>query len=277
MNLKNLDKFMVIDKTWDSDRDDCDMYSSAADCLIVQYPEWFDDCETIEDCENILEEKKEENEELILIDYLDDERGNLSYGAADLKGAVIIEYGSIGRWNGTKRGLNVLEVKNIGELLTSDCEQWMCYVDAATGEFCKSEYHHDGRNHYEYRELTCDRDEFEEMLEQAEPGEMAELVSKYSKSIGSRVAEVYGWDLESAAAIEKQLKGLLKEGYTYQHVGEIRRLVVQEKMSIDQAKLSVKLDNSLDKRMANAEKQVEKQIPRNSMQHETAENNFVRE
>ena len=248
---------MVIDKMWDSDRDDCDMYDRTAEYLIDEYPEWFENCETIEECERVIEEKKAEDEELFLNDYLDDERMNLSFGTANLQGAVIIEVGSIGRWNGTLTGLNILDASNIGELLTSNHPQWMCYVDKATGDFCKREYHHDGSNHYDYRELICDKDEFKEMLEQAKPGELAELVSKYSKSIGTRVADVYGWDLEAAATIEAQLKGLIKEGYSLKHINDVRKMLVLDGLSIDEAIVNIDVQRhfekcSLDSKVANA-------------------------
>ena len=193
-NQNHTGKYIVYDGMWDSDKDECNLYSETADYFLDNCPEWFDSCETIEDLEDVLEERKED---ILWDSKLYDERTNLSYGDAELNGVAILEVGSIGRWDGKRHGLNVLEPNNIGELLTSDCEQWICYVDKKSGDFYKSEFHHDGANYYEYRELTCDKYEFEDMLDNAKPGEMDELVEKYSKPIGWRIANVYGWNLNN--------------------------------------------------------------------------------
>lgn len=194
------DRYMIYDGMWGSDAHECDMYSRTAEFLIDEYPEMFEDCKTIEECEEVA---KEDYDLHCVGMYLEDERGNLSYGDAELNGVTILEVGSIGRWNGTSYGVNILEPKNIGELLTSNCEQWICYVDKESGDFYKSEFHHDGSNHYEYRELTCDKYEFEDMLDAAKPGDMDALVEKYSKPIGYRVASVYGWDLGNKSVDER--------------------------------------------------------------------------
>ncbi len=201
-------KFMIYDGTWDSNKDDCNKYCWCADYLVDQEAELFDDCETIENCMEVLENEFEARNNVSdsIFDGLGDEQSNLSYGTAKLDNAVIIEVGSIGRWNGTSHGLNILDIENIGELLTSDCPQWMCYVDKATGELCKAEHHHDGSNFYTYRELTCDKDTFEDLLEQCSPGEMDNLVEKYSKPAGWRAADVYGWDLGKKPSLEEQMK-----------------------------------------------------------------------
>jgi len=195
------DKFIVIDNMWDHWRDDCNMYDYAAEYLADEHPEWFYDCETVEECDEAL--RTEYKEGKYEVDTLRDKQRDLSYGPAILSGKTILEVGDIGRWNGVSHGLNPLNPENIGNLLKSNHEQWMFYVNKETGEFCKLEAHHDGRNHYTYRELTCEWDEFEELLEKMKEGELDELVEKHSAPIGWRIAEIYGWELNGNSLDQK--------------------------------------------------------------------------
>ena len=139
----------------------------------------FEDWETVDVTDTIYEE----------IDmWFDDEQSNL-YRNLDGR---ILAIASVGRWNGRVSGYKILG-DNLNEVLTCSigCDEKEVYCDAynvhATG------YHHDGRNHVEFREIREDRniDNLLNKLYMNEPVTRREI-NYYTKSLRSYIQKIYG-------------------------------------------------------------------------------------
>ena len=120
--------------------------------------------------------------------YLDDERANLNKKVD----GRILAIGDLGFWNGRASGYKIIESKNIGDILCSDCEYVEWYGDGYN--IRSTECHHDGRNYCLYRVIREDRN-IENLLDAIYNGE--EITSRklnyYTKSLYKDVANVYGW------------------------------------------------------------------------------------
>ena len=120
--------------------------------------------------------------------YLDDERTNLN---VQTKNKLII-CASLGLWHGRVNGVGkILDTTNIADLLSADYDDVDWYCDDK--DFKGRMYHHDGTNHYIYRELKDDVDEDEIFHLMYEREFDEEAMEKYSTSILPYIAEVYGW------------------------------------------------------------------------------------
>ena len=119
---------------------------------------------------------------------IDDERINLR---VQTKNKLII-CASLGLWHGRVNGVGkILDTTNISDLLFADYDDVHWYCDDK--DFKGTMYHHDGRNHYIYRELKDDVDEDEvfNLMYNKEFDE--EAMEKYSTSILPYISKVYGW------------------------------------------------------------------------------------
>ena len=98
----------------------------------------------------------------------------------------------MGLWNGRRTGYKILG-NNLNEVLTCGigCDEKEIYCDAynvyATG------YHHDGRNHVEFREIREDRniENLTDKLYSGQPVTRKEI-NYYTKSLLPYVKQVYG-------------------------------------------------------------------------------------
>ena len=123
--------------------------------------------------------------------YLYDERANLD----KVLPHPIICIADLGRWNGRCMGYKMIESGNIADCLyDSNCDYCTWYVDRYN-DLCFSGAHHDGTNHYLYRELRDLSDkQMENFLEKLHTGRLTRRdITRYTTSIGSHIQRVYGW------------------------------------------------------------------------------------
>ena len=92
-------------------------------------------------------------------------------------------------------GYKMIESGNIADCLwDGECDYCTWYVDRYN-DLCFSGAHHDGRNHYLYRELRDLSDkQMENFLEKLHTGRLTRRdIRRYTTSIGSHIQRVYGW------------------------------------------------------------------------------------
>jgi len=141
-----------------------------------------DDCDP-DDEDDIYEWMEETNN-----DYLYDERANLN---KKVDGRILV-IGDLGLWNGRKSGYQIIDSRNIKDILYADCDSVEWYGD---GYNIRSvQHHHDGTNYCLYRIIREDRN-INNLLDAIYNGE--EITNKklnyYTKSLYKDVADVYGW------------------------------------------------------------------------------------
>lgn len=127
-------------------------------------------------------------------DNLGDERLNL---AIQLEHPIVI-LADVARWNGACFGYKVIESGNISDILYSlvrgaSNSHW--YSDGAN--ICCDEAHHDGTNHYVYRELLAPIEDIKDGL--FDDRKRERTIQKYTRSIAPNVHKVYGWGEEVSA------------------------------------------------------------------------------
>lgn len=123
--------------------------------------------------------------------YLDDEKVNLDMVLPH----SIICIADLGLWYGRRMGYKMIESGNIADCLyDSDCDFCTWYVDRYN-DLRFSGVHHDGRNHYLYRELRDLSDkQMENFLEKLHTGKLTRRdIRRYTTNIGSHIQRVYGW------------------------------------------------------------------------------------
>lgn len=124
-------------------------------------------------------------------DYLEDDRINL-----DIKlDNPIIVIADIGRWNGRFSGCREIASGNIADCLYTDMDYATWYVDK-NGDLRCDAVHHDGINHYLYREYKPDISEIqkENFREKVFSGTITrEDITKKTRRLGDEIAKVYGF------------------------------------------------------------------------------------
>ena len=150
-----------------------------ADFLQEEYPEVTDPDEQYELC-------CEMN-----ANYLDDERMNLDIELPH----PIICIADLGRWDGRCMGYKMIESGNIADCLwDGECDYCTWYVDRYNN-LRFTGVHHDGTNHYLYRELRDLSDkQMENFLDKLRTGNLIRRdINRYTTSVGVHVNKVYGW------------------------------------------------------------------------------------
>lgn len=118
-----------------------------------------------------------------------DERMNLNITTKN----PILVIADLGLWNGRKSGYKVLTTQNVGDILSTHCGDYATYYADCDDVRC-DDTHHDGTNHYIFRELVGSEDECQPLLEAIFYGmDYSVELRKYSRSILPYVAGVYGW------------------------------------------------------------------------------------
>lgn len=119
----------------------------------------------------------------------EDELTNLN---KELDGRVLA-IASMGLWDGRVTGYKILS-NNLNEVVKSSigCDEKHVYCDRYN--VLAEGYHHDGRNYVEFREIREDKniDELLNKIYMNIPITRAEI-RKYTKSLRSKVKEVYGF------------------------------------------------------------------------------------
>lgn len=122
-------------------------------------------------------------------EYLDDEKRNLDQ---KLQGRIVI-LADLGLWNGRKNGYKILG-KNLNEIFSIGGFDYADFYGDRYDIRC-DEIHHDGTNHYLFREIREEKDA-EKFLNKIYNGEeiSRKTLNYYTKSIRPEVAKIYGWE-----------------------------------------------------------------------------------
>lgn len=120
--------------------------------------------------------------------YLDDEKCNL-----DIDCRQVVCIADVGRWDGRRKGFRFLGMNVNSIFLDDECDYHTFYSDG--DEVRCDASHHDGTNHYLFRQLKdgVGRYEFQEAFCSAKIGSLDEIVEKYTDSLAPIVNNVYGW------------------------------------------------------------------------------------
>lgn len=120
--------------------------------------------------------------------WLDDEKLNL-----DIDCRQVVCIADVGRWDGRRMAFRFLGTNVNSIFLSDECDYHTFYSD---GDDVRCEaVHHDGTNHYLFRQLKdgVDQYEFREAFLSAQRGELDAVVEKYTDSLAPIVNNVYGW------------------------------------------------------------------------------------
>ena len=101
----------------------------------------------------------------------------------------------LGRWEGRRFGFKLIESGNIADCLWDpECDYCTWYVDRYNN-LRFTGVHHDGTNHYLYRELRDLSDkQMENFLDKLHTGNLIRRdINRYTTSVGIHVNKVYGW------------------------------------------------------------------------------------
>lgn len=121
-------------------------------------------------------------------DYLYDERVNLN---KKVDGRILIIC-DLGLWNGRRSGYQIIDSRNIKDILYADCDYVEWYGDGYNIRSVQN--HHDGTNYCLYRVIREDRN-INNLLDAIYRGEKitSSKLNYYTKSLYRPVADVYGW------------------------------------------------------------------------------------
>lgn len=125
--------------------------------------------------------------------YFDDEKCNLNLPT---KGRII-EIADIGLWNGRRMGYSLLNEHNIRACLNfkRDCEYGEWWVNSHNN-LRSRQSHHDGTHFILYREVKPEitSDQLDNFCWKLYSGKATSKdITKYTRAIGKRVKDVYGW------------------------------------------------------------------------------------
>lgn len=146
----------------------------------IDYSDW--------DKEKFEEEMREINNE-----YFHDEQLNLNIPTE----GRIIAIADLGLWNGRRMGYKLKDEKNIRACLSfdADCGYGEWWVDSHNN-LCSRQTHHDGTNFLLYREVKPEitSDQLDNFCWKIYEGKAtAKDITRYTRSLGKRIKNVYGW------------------------------------------------------------------------------------
>lgn len=156
----------------------------------LNYEDWREDLEALyPDAEGYNEDERIRIMYEINDEDLETEKTNLNKEL----GHNVIVFGKLELWFGQRLGYKKLGT-NLNSIFSGTCGDYLTwYVE---GEEVKcTDIHHDGTNHYVYRVLKSDIDQFE-FDEYACEHTVNEAFEKFTKPLGHYVAEIYGFKLE---------------------------------------------------------------------------------
>lgn len=125
--------------------------------------------------------------------YFDDERCNLNIPTE----GRIIEIADVGLWDGRRVGYKLLNEHNIRACLNlkRGCEYGEWWVDSHNN-LRSSQTHHDATHYILYREVKPEisSDQLDNFCWKLYKGKATSKdITKYTRSLGKRVKDVYGW------------------------------------------------------------------------------------
>lgn len=132
-------------------------------------------------------------------EYLDDERSNLNIEC----GNDIVVFAVLGLWDGYHNASKDLHRGNIADVFGNvhSCDYVTWYVDELGDLRCKG-IHHDGTNNYMYRVWKDGVSEEQKQSFRRKWGEKRATrkdLNRYTRRIGDKVADVYGWDVRKSS------------------------------------------------------------------------------
>lgn len=151
----------------------------------------YDYCKNCKDkgncqyCDVFLEEI-----EMINQSYLEDELDNLNIPTKN----DILVIAVLGLWNGKRNGFKFLKNRNVNAIFSLCEDSSSFYCDGYN--LCADCTHHDGTNHYVFRELKdgVDREKIQAFMYRQNYVLTPAQISKYTKSLRPYVKEVCGWE-----------------------------------------------------------------------------------
>lgn len=153
--------------------------SDYADFLREEYPEVTDPIEQYKLC-------CEMN-----YSYLDDEKANLDIELPH----EIICIADLGLWYGRRIWYKLLEFSNIADCFYEPGYDYCTWYVDRYNDLRFTGVHHDGTDHYLYRELRGLSDkQMENFLNKFHTGKLTRRdINRYTTSVGVHVNKVYGW------------------------------------------------------------------------------------
>ena len=114
------------------------------------------------------------------------------YKGRDPEEAAYVILADLGPSNGRRQGYKVIDSGNIKDILYSQSDgecKWYCNGY----DICCDECHHDGTNHYIYREIR-NEDNIDNFLDRIYDGEKItrRTINYYTRSIAKDIGSVYG-------------------------------------------------------------------------------------
>ena len=157
----------------------------------INLDDWRDDL--ISEDPDLTETELYERADEINAWYLNDERASLDIKLDDF----IIVIADLGLWYGRRRGYREIRTANVSACLYPCLDQsgieW--YVDERK-DLCARESHHDGTNYYLYRVWRPETTEWQRQnfMGKIYDGTVTRKdINRYTRRLGDKVAEVYGW------------------------------------------------------------------------------------
>ncbi len=120
--------------------------------------------------------------------YLEDERDNLDIQLSH----PILLIANLGLWNGKRTAYSIIWSGNIKDILYAKLSTSKTHWYCDGYNICCDEIHHNGTNHYIYREIR-DEENIQTFLNKIYNGEdIKKSMNYYTRSIATDVARVYG-------------------------------------------------------------------------------------
>lgn len=141
--------------------------------------------------------------------YLNDEKENLDC----IVSGEILCIGERNLWNGTTFEISRVQGNNLTDCLTSrtrNADDVEFYVEKDTLELKQNDYHHDGTNHFTYREVKAGvtEEQLDEFFKKCYTDKVTQAdIDKITEPMGKYVQKVYGFEVnkpeKKKADIEK--------------------------------------------------------------------------
>jgi len=125
-------------------------------------------------------------------EYLEDEKTNLNIDV----GEEIIIIADLGLWDGRRQAYKLLNKTNIADCFGGTCGDYVTWFVDDRGDLNCRDCHHDGTNLYLYRawKFGISDTQKENFLHKVYKGRATRAdITKYTRKIGTYVADVYGW------------------------------------------------------------------------------------
>lgn len=184
---------MIKRVIWSTDIDTSDKAIRAFREEMAETDEDFLD-ERMYDDDKVLDFMRRDNDEVLSCECqnLDIQTKNPILAIADL-----------GLWHGRRQAYRVL-TRNVNAIFGVTCGDYVTFYADAYNVHC-DDTHHDGTNHYTFRELRGSEEECGPLIDAIYSGRKisSSLLNRYSKSLLPHVAKVYGWPCASLARAQK--------------------------------------------------------------------------